>query len=282
MQSYLHALSTILREGEFSADRTGVGTLRLFGMQQRYNLREGFPAITTKKLAFRAVAGELLWFIEGSTDERRLAEITYGTRDEGVKTIWTGNAQAPYWEPKATFAGDVGKGYGHQWRNWGPRIGPPVDQLTNLITGIKADPFSRRHMVVSYNPGEVDEQALPPCHAMFQMSVNTKKELSCHMYQRSADFFLGVPFNVASYALLTHMVAQVCGLGVGDFIHSFGDAHIYRNHVDQVTEQLSRPPYSLPTLELNPYITDISQFTIDDIALKGYQCHPPIAAQMAV
>ena len=281
MKTYLNALQYIVDNGEQRGDRTGTGTLSVFGLQSRYDLRQSFPAVTTKKLAFRAVVGELLWFIEGSTDERRLAEITHGTRD-GVVTIWTANSLAPYWKPKAAFDGDVGKVYGYQWRNWGPRLGPSIDQLANLIEGIKKDPYGRRHILTAWQPGELDQMALPPCHVMSQFYVNSKNELSCQMYQRSADMLLGSPFNIASYSILTHMIAQVCGLKVGEFIHSIGDAHIYLSHFSQVKEQLSRRPKAAPQLWINPQVKDIDGFTMDDFKLIGYDPHPAIKAPMAV
>jgi thymidylate synthase len=242
----------------------------------RYDLRQGFPAVTTKKLAFRSCAAELLWFLEGSNDERRLAEITHGTR-EGVTTIWTPNSLAPYWRPQAKFAGDVGRIYGVQWRDFGG-----VDQIAELIQGIKQDPLSRRHILTAWNPPEIDDMALPPCHVMAQFYVTRDWRLSCQMYQRSMDAYLGGPFNIASYSLLTHMIAQVCDLGVGEFIHTVGDAHIYLNHIDQVKEQLSRKPLPLPTLWLNPDINDITKFTLDDIKLLNYQSHPALLAPMSV
>ena len=303
MQQYHNILKEILERGEVRDDRTGVGTIGLFGMQMRFNLADGFPAITTKKLAWKAVKGELLWFIEGSGDERRLAEITHGSRD-GTVTIWTPNALAPYWKPKAKFEGDLGRVYGVQWRKWqvpvltsedvvfrddfgswysgaGPTINT-VDQLANLIKGIKEDPNGRRHIITAWNPGELDQMALPPCHMMAQFYVTKDKKLSCQMYQRSCDMFLGVPFNIASYALFTHMIAQVCGLGVGEFILTMGDAHIYKDHVEQVKEQLTRDEYPLPSLWLNPTVTDIDSFTMDDIRLDNYQSHGTISAKMAV
>ena len=281
MEKYQQDLKYILENGQRRPNRTGTDTISVFGMQTRYNLEEGFPAITTKKLAWKAVVSELLWFIEGSGDERRLAEILHGTRDQSKQTIWTANANAPYWKPKAFYEGDLGRVYGVQWRDWGPRIGDKVDQLTNLIEGIKKDPEGRRHIITAWNPGELNQMALPPCHLLAQFNVRNGK-LDCLMYQRSNDFFLGCPFNIASYSLLTHMIAQVCELGVGDFIHTTGDAHIYVNHIDQVNEQISRLPFPLPTLWLNPDITDIDAFTMDDIKLLGYQHHEPIKAEMAV
>jgi thymidylate synthase len=281
MQKYLDDLRYIRLEGNLRGNRTGIPTLSVFGMQTRYNLQEGFPAMTTKKLAWKAVVSELLWFIEGSGDERRLAEILHGTRDPSKHTIWTANANADYWKPKALFEGDLGRVYGTQWRDWGPRIGEKVDQLTNLIEGIKKDPEGRRHIITAWNPGELDQMALPPCHLLSQFNV-VNGQLDCLMYQRSNDFFLGCPFNIASYSLLTHMIAQVCGLGVRHFIHVNGDAHIYTNHLDQVAEQLAREPYPLPQLWLNPEIKDITKFTMDDIKLLNYKHHGPIKAEMAV
>jgi len=292
MKQYLDTLSNILTSGDVRMDRTGTGTIGLFGTQQRYDLRAGFPAVTTKKLAWRAVVSELLWFIEGSGDERRLCEILHGTRDADKKTIWTGNAQAPYWKGSAKFNGDVGRIYGVQFRHWqtgkkhwissSEEEPVEVDQLANLIDGIKKDPYGRRHILSAWNPAELDQMALPPCHIMAQFYVNSKNELSCHMYQRSNDFLLGCPFNIASYSLLTHMIAQVSGLGVGEFIHSTGDAHIYSNHVEQVKEQLSREPMPLPILKMNQGIMDINLFTMDDFHLEGYKCHDAIKAPMAV
>jgi len=303
-QQYLNALRDVLETGTRRDDRTGVGTISRFGMQQRYNLSQGFPAITTKKLAWKSVVGELLWMIEGSGDERRLAEITHGTSD-GTVTIWTPNALAPYWKPRAKYNGDLGRVYGVQWRHWctiKPREAEvtfkdsfgttyrrtgnnievrEVDQLRNLIDGIRADPHGRRHILTAWNPGELDAMALPPCHCFVQFYVDNGR-LSCQMYQRSCDMFLGVPFNIASYSLLTHMIAQVCGLDVGEFVHVLGDAHIYLDHVEQVNEQLKREPLPAPTLWLNPDITDITKFTMADIRLENYQSHDTIRARMAV
>jgi thymidylate synthase len=299
MQQYLKDLQFILDNGVESKDRTGTGTISVFGMQSRYDLTKGFPAVTTKKLAWKSVVSELLWFIEGSGDERRLAEILHGTRDDAKSTIWTANAQADYWTPKAQYEGDLGRVYGVQWRHWrkyterkdmgdahlgGVRVAADrteVDQLANLIAGIKSKPEDRRHIISAWNPGELDQMALPPCHSFAQFYVRNGK-LSCQMYQRSADFFLGVPFNIASYSLFTHMIAQVCDLGVGEFVHTIGDAHIYSNHVEQVKEQLSRETLALPTLKLNPAIKDIDGFTMADIELVGYQSHGAIKAAMAV
>jgi len=305
MKQYHDLLEYILKNGEEKDDRTGVGTISTFGHQLRFDLRLGFPAITTKKLAWKSCVGELLWFIEGSSDERRLAQITHGTKD-GTVTIWTPNALAPYWKPKANFEGDLGRVYGVQWRHWRSvkkreadgafkdsfgvsyrRIGNDVeikeiDQLKLLIEGIKTDPNGRRHILNAWNVGELDQMALPPCHVMSQFYVNKNRELSCHMYQRSVDVFLGLPFNIASYALLTHMIAQVCNLKVGELIISTGDTHIYKDHIEQVKEQLSRQEYPLPTLMLTHDIKDISQFTMNDIYLDNYQSHGPLKATMAV
>lgn len=291
MKQFLSGLKQILETGSPKSDRTGTGTLSVFGMQQRYDLQEGFPAVTTKKLAWKAVVSELLWFIEGSGDERRLAEILHGTRDPSKKTIWTDNAQAPYWKPKARYDGDLGTVYGVQWRHWTTNRKQwhnsadwdyaEVDQLQELIEGIKKDPNGRRHILTAWNPGELDNMALPPCHCFAQFYVNDGK-LSCQMYQRSNDFFLGCPFNIASYSLLTHMIAQVCDLDVGEFIHVTGDAHIYSNHVEQVKEQLTRTPLKAPTLWLNPDIKDITKFTMADIELVDYISHSAINAPMAV
>jgi len=303
MKQYHDLLRHILDNGEIRDDRTGVGTISVFGHNLRFDLSEGFPAITTKKLAWKACVGELLWFIEGSGDERRLAEITHGTKEAAV-TIWTPNALAPYWKTKAEFEGDLGRVYGVQWRKWrtpvqhkqevftdefGTRYNrhgsthfKEIDQLKNLIKGLKNDPFDRRHIITAWNPGELDKMALPPCHMMAQFYVSKDNKLSCQMYQRSVDTFLGLPFNIASYALFTHMIAQVCNLGVGELIMCLGDTHIYKDHVDQVKEQLSREEFDLPTLQLNPLIDDIEKFTMNDIKLEGYQCHGSIKATMAV
>lgn len=300
MKQYLELLQDILTNGEERNDRTSVGTLSVFGRQLKFDLRRGFPAVTTKKLAWKACVGELLWFIEGSRDERRLAELTHGTRD-GVVTIWTPNALASYWKPKAKFEGDLGRVYGVQWRHWKSHIpeGEPdiddeygktwfdpihkeIDQLSILIEGIKQDPNGRRHILTAWNPGELDQMALPPCHVLCQFYVNKNKELSCHMYQRSVDVFLGLPFNIASYALFTHLIAHVCGLGVAELVISTGDTHIYANHVEQVKEQLSRTPLPLATLKLNPDIKNIDDFSPNDIELVDYKCYTAIKATMAV
>lgn len=303
MKAYHDTLQQILDHGEVRQDRTGVGTISLFGLQQRYDLRQGFPAVTTKKLAWKSVVSELLWFIEGSGDERRLAEILHGTRDTSKTTIWTDNAHADYWVKRAQYVGDLGRVYGVQWRHWktskhvkagsfkddygnyysmaGGVQEVEVDQLYDLIQGIRREPHGRRHILSAWNPGELESMALPPCHILAQFYVSNEGELSCQMYQRSCDMFLGVPFNIASYSLLTAMIAQVCGLKVGEFVHVLGDAHIYLNHVEQVKEQLTREPLPAPTLWLNPDIKDITRFTMDDIRLDNYQHHEPIRATMA-
>lgn len=294
MKQYHDLLKDILENGESRGDRTGVGTISLFAKQLRFNLSTEFPAITTKKLAWKALVGELLWFLEGSNDERRLAEITHGTRS-GVVTIWTPNAMAPYWKNKAKFEGDLGPVYGVQWRKWkklsdisdnnfddcNKKI-EEIDQIDNLIRGLKEKPFDRRHIISAWNVGDLEYMALPPCHVMSQFYVNRNKELSCHMYQRSVDVFLGLPFNIASYALLTCMIAQVCDYKANELIISTGDTHIYNSHIDQVKEQLSREEYPLPSLWLNPNIKNINMFTMDDVKLIDYKSHGQLKAPMAV
>lgn len=276
MKQYHDLLTDILENGEIKDDRTKVGTISVFGRQLRFDLTKGFPAVTTKKLAWKSVVSELLWFIEGSGNERRLAEILYGRTDSSLNTIWTGNAEADYWKFQAKFPGDLGRVYGVQWRDWGG-----VDQLTKLVEGIKNDPNGRRHILTAWNVDELDQMALPPCHVLSQFYVS-KGKLSCHMYQRSVDVFLGLPFNIASYALLTHMIAHVCDLAVGELIISTGDTHIYSNHVEQVREQLSREEYPLPKLQLNSAVTNIDSFTMNDITLCDYKSHGTIKAEMAV
>jgi len=281
MKQYLDALKYVLENGVDRKDRTGVGTRAVFGMQMRFNMEHGFPAVTTKKLPWKSVASELLWFIEGSEDERRLAEILHGTRDVNKKTIWTANAEADYWKPKAGFEGDLGRVYGVQWRRWKSPDGKEIDQLANAIKMIKENPTSRRMIVTAWNPGEINEMALPPCHAFFQFFVANGK-LSLQMYQRSCDMFLGVPFNIASYSLLLHMFAQVTDLKPGEFVHVLADAHVYHNHFEQVKSDLARNPLPLPKLWLNPAIKNIDDFKMEDIKLEDYQFHPPIKAEMAV
>ncbi len=275
-RTYLDVLKDVLEHGVDRDDRTGTGTRALFAQSMRFNMKAGFPAVTTKKLAFKAVKSELLWFLEGSMDDNRLKELN-GTD----KTIWTANAEADYWTPKATFPGDLGRVYGVQWRKWQRPDGTTVDQIADVIEQIKKDPNSRRLIVSAWNPGELDQMALPPCHIFFQFFVADGK-LSLFMHQRSCDMFLGVPFNIASYSLLLHMVAQVTGLEAYEFIHSLGDTHIYLNHFDAVKEQLSREPMKAPKLWLNPEVTDINNFTMDDIKLEDYESHPSIKAPMAV
>ncbi len=281
MKQYLDALKYVLENGTDRKDRTGTGTRAVFGMQLRFKMEDGFPAMTTKKLPWKSVVSELLWFIEGSDDERRLAEILHGTRDKSKTTIWTANAEADYWKPIARFQGDLGRIYGVQWRKWKSPNGKEIDQLANAIKLIKENPTSRRIIVTAWNPGELEQMALPPCHTFFQFFVANNK-LSLQMYQRSCDMFLGVPFNIASYSLLLHMVSQVTDLNPGDFVHVLADAHIYHNHFGQVKEQLSRKPFALPTLSLNPKIKNIDNFRMEDIKLENYQFHPAIKAPMAV
>lgn len=260
MQTYLQLLQDILDRGEKREDRTGTGTLSLFGYQMRFNLADGFPVLTTKKLHLRSIIHELLWFLKGETNIKYL--------HENKVTIWDEWADAN---------GELGPVYGKQWRNWNG-----IDQITKLIDGIKTKPHSRRHIVSAWNVSEIEKMKLPPCHALFQFYVHTDGRLSCQLYQRSADVFLGVPFNIASYALLTMMVAQVTGLKPGDFVHTFGDAHLYLNHVEQAREQLSRTPRALPTMKLNPAVKSIFDFKFDDFTLENYNPHPAIKAPIAV
>lgn len=275
MRTYLDVLDKVMKEGVDREGRNG-STRALFGLQMRFDLSKGFPAMTTKKLAFKAVKSELLWFLEGASDDNRLKELNGSER-----TIWTDNAEASYWTPKAKFPGDLGRVYGVQWRDWQGPNGKKVDQIAELVEMLKKDPYSRRLIVTAWNPGELDQMALPPCHMFMQCFVADGK-LSLLMHQRSCDMFLGVPFNIASYSLLLHMLAQVTGLQVGEFVHSLGDAHIYHDHFDAVKEQLAREPLPLPTLWLNPEVKEIDKFTMDDIKLENYESHPPIKAKMAV
>ncbi len=245
-------------------DRTGTGTRGVFGHQMRFDLADGFPMVTTKKLHKKSIVHELIWFLAGDTNIRYLQE-------NGVKI----------WDAWADESGDLGPVYGKQWRRWVGPDGTVIDQVKNVVEAIKINPASRRHIVSAWNPADVDDMALPPCHCLFQFFVADGK-LSCQLYQRSADIFLGVPFNIASYALLTHMMAQVCELEVGDFVHTFGDAHIYANHFEQVELQLTREPMALPKLKLNPDVTEIDGFTYEDVKILGYKAHPHIAGKVAV
>jgi thymidylate synthase len=264
MHAYLDLLRRILDEGTTKDDRTGTGTQSVFGHQMRFCLADGFPLVTTKKIHVRSVVYELLWFLRGETNVRYL-------QDNGVKI----------WDAWADEDGELGPVYGHQWRSWPDGRGGTIDQIARVVENIRSNPDSRRHMVTAWNPADVDDMALPPCHCLFQFHVADGK-LSCQLYQRSADAFLGVPFNIASYALLTHMVARVTGLEVGDFVHSFGDVHLYSNHLEQAREQLGRTPRALPTLHLGGSTDDIFAIGYDDIAIEGYDPHPHIRAAVAV
>ncbi len=281
MKAYLDLLKNVLENGENRSDRTGVGTRGIFGAQIRFDLSKGFPLVTTKKVHTRSIIQELLWFIGGHTDNGWL-------RERGV-TIWDEWSTAEQCARFGRREGDLGPIYGHQWRNFGATKNADgsfardgVDQIASLIAEIKRNPSSRRLIVSGWNPGEADKVALPPCHTLFQFYVSGDSKLSCQLYQRSADLFLGVPFNIASYSLFTHMIAQVCGLDVGDFVHTFGDAHIYNNHFEQVKLQLSREPRALPTLKLNPEVEDIFAFRYEDITIEHYDPHPGIKAPVAV
>lgn len=264
MKQYHDLLKHVLDNGVKKEDRTGTGTISVFGYQMRFNLQEGFPLVTTKKLHTKSIFHELLWFLKGSTNIQYLKE-------NGVSI----------WDEWADTDGNLGPVYGYQWRSWPKPDGTHVDQVKDVINQLKNNPDSRRIIVSAWNPGMIDQMALPPCHAFFQFYVADGK-LSCQLYQRSADLFLGVPFNIASYALLVHMLAQVCNLQVGDFVHTLGDAHIYSNHIKQVNLQLSREFMPLPQLKLNPAVTDLFDFTFEDIEVVGYQCHPAIKAPVAV
>lgn len=268
MKQYLELLNQVLEKGTEKKDRTGTGTISTFGAQMRFNLEEGFPLITTKKVYWHGVVEELLWFLRGETN---------------IKTLVEKNVHI--WDAWADKDGELGPVYGKQWRAWNTLMGQPrnheIDQIARVIDQIKTNPDSRRLIVNAWNVGEITEMALPPCHMFFQFYVNNNK-LSCQLYQRSGDMFLGVPFNIASYSLLTHMVAQVCGLDVGEFVHTLGDIHIYSNHVEQVKEQLSREPKELPKLELDKSIKNIDDFTSEHIKLVGYNSHPAIKGKVAV
>ncbi|MBX2805615.1 MAG: thymidylate synthase [Hyphomicrobiales bacterium] len=264
MKQYLDLLRTVRNTGVRRSDRTGVGTLGIFGYQMRFDLAEGFPLVTTKKLHLKSIIHELLWFLSGDTNIRYL-------RENGVRI----------WDEWADENGDLGPVYGKQWRSWPSIDGVSIDQIAQLVDGLKRDPYSRRHIVSAWNPAEIGAMALPPCHCLFQFHV-AESRLSCQLYQRSADIFLGVPFNIASYALLTLMVAQVTGLKPGEFIHTFGDAHLYLNHLEQAELQLAREPRSLPRLIINPDVSSIFDFSDDDCRLEGYEAHPHIKAEVAV
>jgi thymidylate synthase len=264
MRQYLDLMRHVLEHGDPKTDRTGTGTLSVFGWQMRFRLQDGFPLLTTKKLHTRSIIHELLWFLQGDTNIRYL-------KDNGVSI----------WDEWADADGELGPVYGKQWRRWETADGRTVDQLARVVESLRRNPDSRRHLVSAWNPGEVDAMALPPCHALFQFYVAGGR-LSCQLYQRSADIFLGVPFNIASYALLTHMVAQVCELEPGDFVWTGGDCHLYSNHLEQAREQLGRAPRALPTLRLNPAVRELFGFRFEDIALEGYDPHPHIKAPVAV
>ncbi len=264
MQQYLDLMRHILAEGVRKEDRTGTGTLSVFGHQMRFNLEQGFPLVTTKKLHLRSIIHELLWFLTGDTNIKYL-------QDHGVSI----------WDEWADENGDLGPVYGRQWRAWPGKDGTSIDQISKVLHSIKTNPDSRRHMVVAYNPTFVDEMALPPCHSLFQFHVANGK-LSCQLYQRSADTFLGVPFNIASYALLTYMIAQQCDLGVGDFVWTGGDTHLYSNHMEQVQTQLARKPYPLPTLKIKRKPASLFEYQFEDFEIVNYQCHPHISAPVAV
>ncbi|WP_018605690.1 thymidylate synthase [Uliginosibacterium gangwonense] len=264
MRPYLDLMRHVLEHGQDKTDRTGTGTRSVFGWQMRFNLADGFPMLTTKKLHVRSIIHELLWFLQGDTNIRYLKE-------NGVSI----------WDDWADENGDLGPVYGKQWRRWQTADGREIDQISQLVEGLKKNPDSRRHLVSAWNPADVDNMALPPCHALFQFYVAGGK-LSCQLYQRSADIFLGVPFNIASYALLTHMVAQVCGYEVGDFVHTLGDAHLYSNHLEQARLQLSREPRALPQLKINPAVKDLFAFRFEDFSIEGYDPHPHIAGKVAV
>jgi thymidylate synthase len=264
MKQYLDLMQHVLDHGAQKHDRTGTGTISVFGYQMRFNLQEGFPMVTTKKLHLKSIIHELIWFLTGDTNIKYL-------KDNGVKI----------WDEWADEQGNLGPVYGSQWRSWPTPDGRHIDQISQVINTIKNNPDSRRIIVSAWNVADIDQMALPPCHAFFQFYVADGK-LSCQLYQRSADIFLGVPFNIASYALLTMMVAQVCGLEYGDFIHTLGDAHLYNNHIEQAKLQLSRAAYPLPTMEMNPLVEDIFSFKFEDFSLKNYEAHPHIKGAVAV
>ncbi len=264
MKQYLDLLDTILKYGVKKTDRTGTGTISYFGYQMRFDLADGFPLLTTKKVHLKSIIYELLWFLNGDTNVKYL-------QDHGVRI----------WNEWADPNGDLGPIYGYQWRHWRTPDGKEIDQIANIVNALKNNPDSRRHIVSAWNPADVDDMALPPCHTMFQFYVADGR-LSCQLYQRSGDSFLGVPFNIASYALLTMMMAQVCGYKPGVFVHTLGDAHIYLNHLEQVHTQLQRTPYPLPTMRINPDVKDIFSFQYEDFTLENYQCHPTIKGVISV
>jgi thymidylate synthase len=264
LRQYLDLLAKIRHQGSAKGDRTGTGALSLFGAQMRFDVEDGFPLLTTKKLHVKSIVHELLWFLQGSTNVRYLNE-------HGVRI----------WDEWADDRGELGPVYGRQWRSWPASDGRHIDQIANVVQGLKRDPDSRRHIVSAWNVGELDKMALPPCHCLFQFYV-AEGRLSCQLYQRSADIFLGVPFNIASYALLTLMMAQVTGLKPGEFVHTFGDVHLYLNHLDQADEQLKRAPRALPRMEINPEISSLFDFAYEDFKLIGYDPHPAIRAEVAV
>ena len=264
MKQYLDLLDTILNHGVKKTDRTGTGTISYFGYQMRFDLADGFPLLTTKKVHLKSIIYELLWFLNGDTNVKYL-------QDHGVRI----------WNEWADPNGDLGPIYGYQWRHWRTPDGKEIDQIANIVNALKNNPDSRRHIVSAWNPADVDDMALPPCHTMFQFYVADGR-LSCQLYQRSGDSFLGVPFNIASYALLTMMMAQVCGYKPGVFVHTLGDAHIYLNHLEQVNTQLQRTPYPLPTMRINPDVKDIFSFQYEDFTLENYQCHPTIKGVISV
>lgn len=301
---YLDLLASILTYGEDREDRTGTGTRAIFADSLRIDLRDGFPAVTTKKLAWKSMVAELLWFIEGSADERRLAEIQHGTRDESKKTIWTANAQAEYWKPKARYDGDLGDVYGVQWRRWKKKtvksygdflnhdagsttyfnakvLVEEVDQLKQVIHALKTNHTDRRIILSAWNPAELGTMALPPCHMFAQFYLDNERQLSCQMYQRSVDTFLGLPFNIASYALLTHLIAHVIEADVGILTMVLGDTHIYSDHIEQVTEQMLRVPNKAPQLKFNRKVENIDDFRMGDFELVGYEAQDAIIAKMS-
>lgn len=280
MKEYLDILEDIKKNGVDREGRNAV-TRALFAKQFRHDLAQGFPALTTKELYFYLVKGELLWFLEGAHKNGRASDERFKEILNRDSTIWTDNAESDYWLPNAEFKGDVGRIYGVQWRSWRTPSGEEIDQLKQIINSIRDNPNSRRHVVTAWNPGEIDDMALPPCHILFQFFV-AEDRLHLHMYQRSCDMFLGVPFNIASYALLLAMVAQVTNLEPGEVILTLGDAHIYHQHFQQVEKQLSREPKDLPTLSLNPEVNYIDEFSMEDITLEDYDHHPPIKAEMVV